>query len=193
MSTPDTNSSRFQTVRRWRRVVGVTLVELVMYIMVVSVGVAGILSVMTYTARHSADPMVQQQALLVAEAYMQEILLKPFLDPDGGTQTCPAPEANRGAFDNVCDYNGLNDAGARDQLNNAISGLEQYNVAVAVSGGPGLSLGPAADLVANTASVRVLRVDVTVTHSQTPIDLILTGYRTSYNCSTTGSPACRGL
>ena len=171
-----------------------TLVELVMYIMVVSVGVAGILSVMTYTARHSADPMIQQQALLVAEAYMQEILLKPFVEP-GGTNVCPAPPALRANFNNICDYNGLNDAtGAIDQLGNAIGSLEQYNVAVSVSGGSGLSLGPGANPVNNTGAVRLLRVDVTVFHNQIPdFDLILTGYRVSFNCSNAGDPACLPL
>lgn len=168
-----------------------------MYIMVVSVGVAGILSVMTYTTRHSADPMIQQQALLVAEAYMQEIILKPFGDPDGGN-ICQAPEAGgRVNYDNVCDYNGLNDAaGAVDQLGNAIGGLEQYNVAVSVSGGSGLSLGPAANPVNNTSAVRLLRVDVTVTHDQIPVpdfSLILTGYRVSFNCSNAADAACRPL
>ena len=75
---------------------GVTLVELVMYIMVVSIGVAGILSVMTYTTQHSADPMVRAQALLIAESYMREILLKRFLDPSGGTSTvCPRAGGGR--------------------------------------------------------------------------------------------------
>lgn len=181
-------------MRRWRRVVGVTLVELVMYIMVVSVGVAGVLSVMTYTTRHSADPMIQQQALLIAEAYMQEILLKPFIEPSG-TNVCPSPPALRANFDNVCDYNNLNDStGAVDQLGNAIGGLEQYNVAVSVSGGGSLSLGPAANPVNNTGAVRLLRVDVTVSHDQLPdFDLILTGYRVSFNCSNAADAACRPL
>ena len=49
---------------------GVTLVELVMYIMVVSIGVAGILLAMTMTSQRSADPMVRAQALLLARDLM---------------------------------------------------------------------------------------------------------------------------
>lgn len=174
---------------------GLTLVELVMFILVISVGLAGVLLAMNYTARHSADPMVREQALLIAESYMEEILAKKFIDPTSGTtRTCPTPEGGRTNYDNVCDYNGLNDTGARDQFGNAVTGLENYSVAVAVSGGGGITLGPATDLVANTGSVRVLRVDVTVTHSGSPdFSLVLTGYRTHYNCSNDSDPQCRPL
>ena len=187
------DSGRPRTAYPWRHIVGVTLVELVMYIVVVSVGVAGILSVMTYTARHSGDPMIQQQALLVAEAYMQEILIKPFVAP-GASQVCPSPPALRINYDNVCDFNGLNDIGARDQLGAAISSLENYTVAVSVSGGSGISLGPVGNPVNNTGAVRVLRVDITVTNTQAPdLRSVVTGYRVSFNCSNAADAACRPL
>lgn len=191
MST-DLSSSRRVLCRVRQR--GVTLVELVVFIVVIAIGVSGILSVMTFTTRHSADPMVQEQALLVAEAYMQEILLKPFLDPSAGTtNVCQTPvESNRASYDNICDFNGLNDNGARDQLGKAITGLELYTVAVTVSGGTSLSLGPAANPVNNTGAIRLLQVDVTV--SRPPdFSVTLTGYRTSYNCSNAGDAACLPL
>lgn len=179
------------TDRLTRRVAsqaGVTLVELVMYIVVVSVGVAGILSVMTYTTRYSADPMVQQQALLIAESYMEEILQKYFIDrvPTTATTICPAPEANRGLYDNVCDYHGLNDAGARDQFGGAIAGLGAYDVSVAVTGSVGDTV--ALNNINNTGVLRVLRVDVRVTNGAT--DVRLTGYRTNYRCNVSGDAAC---
>ncbi len=176
------------------RQAGVTLVELVMYIVVVSVGVAGILSVMTFTTRHSADPVVQQQAILIAESYMKEILMKRFYDDDTNS-VCPAPEGGgRVAYDNVCDYNGLNDnGGARDQFGNAISGLERYNVAVTVNNA-GVTLGPTASQINNTGVIRVLRIDVTVTHDDVPdLSVPLTGYRTHYACFNVGDADCRPL
>lgn len=181
----------------WQR--GVTLVELIMYIVIVSVGAAGILLVMNMTTRYSADPMVEQQALLIAESYMEEILLKRFTDPSAGTtQICPLPEAGgRASFDNVCDYHNLNDsAGAVDQLGNTVSGLTAYNVSVTVTGdvGDALALGPTASQVTNTGALRVLRVDVEVTNDNVPdFRLLLTGYRTNYYCDTTevtGDPGC---
>lgn len=192
MCTPD---AALPGVRRAAATRGTTLVELVIFIAVISVGLVGTLLVMNYTARHGADPMVREQALLVAESYMEEILAKRFIDPTSGTtRTCPTAEGGRTNYDNVCDYNGLSDTGVRDQFGNAVTGLENYNVAVVVSGGSGISLGPAGNAVANTGSVRALRVDVTVTYSGDPdFSVVLTGYRTHYNCSNDSDPQCRPL
>lgn len=172
-----------------------------MYIAIVSIGVAGILSVMTYTSRHSADPMVQQQALLIAESYMEEILLKRFTDPTTSpatTQICPTPEVGgRASYDNTCDYHNLsNTAGAVDQLGNTVAGLTAYNVSVSVTGavGDATALGPTASQVNNTGALRVLRVDVEVTHDDdSNFSVRLTGYRTNYYCDATeitGNDGC---
>ncbi len=173
-----------------------------MYIAIVGIGVAGILSVMTYTTRYSADPMVEQQALLIAESYMEEILHKRFTDPSAGaTQVCPTAlpykEASRASYDNVCDYHNLNDsAGPVDQLGNTVTGLTAYNVSVTVTGdvGDALALGPTASQVTNIGALRVLRVDVEVTHDDiSDFRLRMTGYRMNYYCDTsevTGSAGC---
>ena len=177
-----------------RRQTGVTLVEMVIFIMIVSLSVAGILIVMTATTQRSADPMIQQQALLIAESYMEEILHKGFTDPNPGeTQVChttvPFKEASRASYDNVCDYHNLNDtAGAVDQLGNTVTGLTAYNVSVSVIGsvGDATALGPNASQINNTGALRVLRVDVEVTHDDvSDFQMRLTGYRTNYYCAST--------
>ena len=185
-----------------RRQAGVSLVEMVIFIMIVSLSVAGILIVMTATTQRSADPMVQQQALLIAESYMEEILHKGFTDPNPGeTQVChttvPFKETSRASYDNVCDYHNLNDtAGAVDQLGNTVTGLTVYNVSVLVTGdvGDATALGPTVSQATNTGALRVLRVDVEVTHDDTPdFQMRLTGYRTNYYCAdseATNNPGC---
>lgn len=172
---------------------GITLVEMVIFIAVISVGLAGVLLVMNFTTRHSADPMIRMQALLIAESYMEEIILKRFIDPPtaAATNTCPTPEGGRTSYDNICDFNNFSTAGARDQFDNAIPGLESYNVAVTVSAGGTLSVGPAANPVNNTGAIRVLRIDVTVTNGD--FSLPLTAYRLNYNCSTVGDAGCKPL
>jgi MSHA pilin protein MshD len=62
---------------------GVTLIELIMFIVIVSVGIAGILSVLNVTVRHSADPMVQKQAQALAESWLDEIMTGYFAYCDG--------------------------------------------------------------------------------------------------------------
>jgi MSHA pilin protein MshD len=67
-----------------RNSLGVSLIELIVFIVVVSVAVAGVLAALNISARASADPMVQKQALAIAEALLEEVQLQPFTycDPD---------------------------------------------------------------------------------------------------------------
>ena len=143
---------------------GFTLIELVISMVVVSIALGGVLMVMNYTVQHSADPMLQHQAVAIAEAYLEEAMLRSFADPDGVDG-----ETARDLLDDVDDYDGLNDAGARDQEGTAIAGLEAYSISVAV---------------ANTAfngisAADCKRVTVTVTHPS-GINLTLSGHRTNY-------------
>lgn len=171
-----------------------SLVELLVTIVILAFALVGILSVTNLTTARSADPMLLEQATLIAETYMEEILLKPFVDPSSGTtQICPTAEAGgRLQYDNICDYNGLSNTGARDQFNNAVSGLEDYTVTVTVTGDGTVTLGPVSNQINNTTVVRVLKIDVRVQHAR-GIDITLTGHRTNYNCNAAGDSACLAL
>jgi MSHA pilin protein MshD len=175
-------------IRGRRRQGGVTLIELTMAIVIIGIAVVGVLQVMTLTTAHSADPMLREQGQLIAEAYMEEILLKPVADPTTNT-VCPAAPALRTNYDNVCDYNGLNDVGARDQFGNAIAALAGYTVTVAVT-----SAGAVLGTISNAGPpgpglVRLLRVDITVT-GPAGTSVPLTGYRTDYGCNWTTGTGC---
>lgn len=63
---------------------GVTLVELVVFIVIMGVALAGVLKVLEITGRNSADPLVRKQALSIAESLLLEIQQQPFTfcDPD---------------------------------------------------------------------------------------------------------------
>jgi MSHA pilin protein MshD len=149
---------------------GLTLIELVISIAVVGIALTGALLAVDHTTVRSADPMLQHQGSAIAEAYLEEILLKEFLDPDTMT-VCPPSEPSRDLYDNVCDYAGLDDSGARDQDATPVPGLGDYRVRVSVD--------TAATLNGLTGSANVLRVDVRVTHGNGP-DLTLSGYQTNY-------------
>jgi MSHA pilin protein MshD len=143
---------------------GVTLVELIVVMVVISIALTGVLMVINYTTSHSADPVLRHQAIAIAEAYMEEITLKNFADPDADG------EGSRALFDDVDDYNGLVDNGAVDQNGNAIAGLGNYTVSVNVAP---QSYGPAGSLVNG------LQIDVTVVDPAGE-SLTLTGFRANY-------------
>ena len=144
---------------------GVTLVELLVSIVIVSIAASGVLGLLAMTTAGSADPMLRHQAAAIAESYLEEVLLKPFEDPDGVDG-----EVARADFDDLDDYDGLADAGARDQFGMPLAGLGDYSVVVAVSPSSGLPAVPPAD---------ALRVDVVVTRGA-EVSFALSGYRTRF-------------
>ncbi len=150
---------------------GVTLVELIVSITIIAVALVGTLQVIRVTVGSSADPMIRQQASAVADAYLSEILLKSFYDPDlgAGGGICPSAEVTRTLWDNVCDYQGLDDNGARDQQDTAIAGLTGYRVRVQIDTSPNLG--------GLTGPADVVRVDVRVNFG-THTDFNVSGYRT---------------
>lgn len=149
---------------------GFTLIEMIIAIVVLAAAVSGILFSFSANVARSADPMIQQQAIIIAQAYLEEAVLKPYNDPDGG-ETNSCEEAARIQYDDVADYDCINDtAGALDQFGGTLPGLGSYNVTVDVSS---VNIG--------TPVVTARRIDVTVTHdSMTSINHSLTAYRTSY-------------
>lgn len=170
---------------------GISLVELVVFIAVLGVGIAGILGVMNLTVRGSASPLAQKQALAIAEAYLEEALAMPFTycDPDDpaaanaqNTGACATAElvgteggetrAGTPPFDNVSDYANLSGVPAGlDAV--PIGGLGAYQVAVAVAEH---SLTDGANPVPAAAS---LRVTVTVTGPNDTV-VVLDGYRSRH-------------
>ena len=92
---------------------GFTLIELLFFIVVVSAGLAGILSVMNTTVQFSAEPMARKQAMVLAESILEEIVQKDYadtdlldLDPDLETKAQHVKDRNRAkaTLDDVDDY-----------------------------------------------------------------------------------------
>ena len=156
-----------------RRHAGFTLIEVITTIVVLAIAATALLSVYTSTVRGSADPMIQQQAVSIAEAYMEEILLKAFSEPDplvAETGGAELDETTRSTFDDVQDYNDPLITGAvSDQNGNAIGTLSAYSITVTVAG----------DSLNGMPAVDSLRIDISVDHPA--IDpILLSGYRTNY-------------
>lgn len=66
------------STKRHTRHTGLTLIELVIFMVIVGVAAAGIMGVLNIGGSHSADPVRRKQALMIAEALMEEVLLARF-------------------------------------------------------------------------------------------------------------------
>ncbi|MGH8634737.1 MAG: hypothetical protein ACRET7_11480, partial [Burkholderiales bacterium] len=84
-----------------RKSLGLSLVELIVFIVIVGAAVAGIIGVITVTTRASADPVIHKQALAIAEAVLEEVQLQPFTycDPDDPTAATADASGASIAFD----------------------------------------------------------------------------------------------
>jgi MSHA pilin protein MshD len=142
---------------------GFTLVEMLLAIVVLGVGIAGVMLAFSVAVRGSADPLVQHQMLAIAEEMMEEIQLKPY---------APAKTASgcyRSGFAGMMDYDGYScaiypiNAAAGDP---PVAALAGYAVSVSITT-PGL---------AGVAEAR--RVQVTVTRGGDSLTLV--GWRTNY-------------
>ena len=143
---------------------GFTLIELIFFIVVVAVGLAGILMVMDVSVRSSAAPMVRKQAMALADSLMEEILLKAYDDPDGLPNVV---EAGRALYDDVDDYNGISEtiSAAGPIFLGMPANLNGYQIQVAVT-------------ATTLDTVAAKRVTVTVTDSHGAESITMTGYRT---------------
>ena len=173
---------------RQNRQAGISLVELVMFIIIVSVALAGVLSVMNITTKSSADPMVRKQAISVAESLLEEIEAQPFTwcdpdDPNVSTATSTAgcttvqgltPTAGESRYsttvpyDNVGDYGGFSMNPILDLNGSAVATLSGATASVTIAQA-GIALG----LSDNTDA---LQIDVRVQRNP-DIDITVTGYR----------------
>jgi len=163
-----------------RRQAGVNLIELLISIVIIAIACTGVLLVFAQTVRFSADPMIQTQALAIAEAYLDEILARPLCDPDAGCggetgaseEGSPSLAANRPLLDDVQDYDGLSNTPPQDQDGvvadfapvDSAPDLAGYQVDVDVT--PGVAVN----------GVAMARVDVRVRFG-TIVDFTLTGFR----------------
>ncbi|MBS1198459.1 MAG: hypothetical protein H6R18_2244 [Proteobacteria bacterium] len=149
---------------------GFSLIELIIFIVVISVGLVGILSVMNVTILSSANPVLRKQAAAMAEAVLEEVLSKSYSEtlPETDFNTC----ANRRFYVGVDDYNCFDAAPAT----------------AVIKGSDTLGATSIADLSDYTATVKIEAVTVnglamkkiTVTASGGREEVQLSGYRANY-------------
>jgi MSHA pilin protein MshD len=174
---------------------GLSLIELIIFIVVVAIAVTGVLIVLTTTARSSSDPALRKQMLAIAESLLEEVELMPFTycDPDdanvltatstagctvaSNAEGAASPQASeaRGSlatpFDNVWDYNAFTMNGITDITGISIPSLSGYRASVSVAA--------AALNTITLASGGAVLITVTVT-APNGDSISLSGYRTRY-------------
>jgi MSHA pilin protein MshD len=179
---------------------GVTLIELILFIMIIGIALTAIVGVMNVTTSRSADPLRTKQALMIAEGLLEEVQSAGFTkcDPagDNGDGTCTIPEAwgqnapetaGPRPYDNVNDYVSQantavaafnNGAGVLADANGRALGVTGYTATVAVipeAVGPG---GSQVGAGGTSADTDMLRIRITVFFDSQ--SLVLDGYRARY-------------
>jgi MSHA pilin protein MshD len=166
---------------------GVTLIELVVFMVIVSVALVGVLKVLDITNRGSVDPLVRKQALSIAESLLMEIEQQAFTfcDPDDAnvstatsavacatTAQDPAPSTAgviTGPFPNT---------ESRYSSTNPFDNVADYGGFIMPGGGcagicsPGDTT-PLSGLNAYTANVTITRAGAAAPFATFPLDAVL--------------------
>lgn len=158
-----------QTAAQIHKQRGISLIELIIFIVIISVALTGILLVMNQVTGHSADPLVHKQALAAAESLLEEVELQDFISASGVTNA--VTQANRASeYHIVNDYNGFATTGIFPVSGvAAIAGLGSYNANVVVTNA-------ALGMIAAGSAVQIT---VTVTDPQGN-GMQVSGYRAAY-------------
>jgi len=154
---------------------GFTLIELIVFIVVISLALTGLFSVFNQSMLNSVDPIIRVRALELAQSKLDEVLVRKFAEntPAGGVPACGSfdsgsPIVACTAIQGVAADPGRDDVGDYNGENTTDGG---YAIAVVVSE-QGTELGLASDALA-----RRVTVTVTMPGAET---LTLSGYKVNF-------------
>jgi MSHA pilin protein MshD len=146
---------------------GFTLLELVVTLVILGVAFAAIAGLVATLGGGSASPVLQTQALYIAEGYLEEAMLKSYIDPDGVNEGCGV---SRDLWDDIGDYElCLGTATApTDSAGVALAGLSRYRVRMDVEN------------ATTVGGVTTRRVEVRVTNIDGDFDVRLAALKAQY-------------
>lgn len=188
-----------------RRSAGMSLIEVVVFIVVLGIGIAGTVILYGKVTEASVDPMVRKQALSIAASLLEEIELRAFTycDPDepavftataATTAQCGgvashveaigpetfSPPGTEDRYDQTKPFDNVNDYHGFSMSGSNIKGADGSTVA----GLAGYTVGPVTVVNAGAdfavTADEVLLITVPVSHAGTGITVSLQGYRFRY-------------
>lgn len=114
---------------RPQRQSGFTLIEMILAVVVIGMGLAGLLMALSTTVKRSADPVVTKQLLALAEEMIEEIELKPYkVTANSAPAAC-----GRNTYNDVLDYNGYTTSNKICNIDGTeIISLNKYSITVSV-------------------------------------------------------------
>jgi len=153
---------------------GVTLIELIIAIVIISASLVGILGVMNLVTGHSSDVLMRKQAVVLAESLLEEIELSDMITASGVSSTTVTTANRLSDRHLVVDYNGYSTSGGISTLDGS-QVLNNYNFSPAVS----IKAINSGELGADVPAASAVRISVFVTD---PVGNVvnLSGYRTAY-------------
>lgn len=152
---------------------GFSLIELIVFIVVISIALAALIQVFNESSKSNVDPLVQIRALECAQAKMDEVLSRKFDEatPSGGVPAC-------GSFE------GSSCSGIATVVDTSLNDVGDYDLAPTDTSKPNCSItvdvteaGGDLGIVANQAR----RITVIAnTTSQSNTQAILTAYKVNF-------------
>ncbi|MFA6921982.1 MAG: hypothetical protein WC216_09085 [Gallionella sp.] len=148
---------------------GSSLIELIMFVVIVSTALGGVLLMMNQASKGSADPLIRKQAMTVAYSLLEEIESQDFIAAIGATGTNVTQENRASRYHIVSDYNGF-----------ATTGIFAFSDATSVSAVlPGYNASVSVLPVAWNGIASAVQINVTVTAPGGGA-ITATGYRTAH-------------
>ena len=142
---------------------GVTLVEVILFMLIVSIAVVSVVKALSQAVLWSADPLIRRQTLAIGESLIEEIDSQPYAQKDPYNPTGPDDaigpepgETRAGSplpFDNPNDYSGYSETGIVAPDGSAVAGLGTYSASVVAT----------QQAMGNVPATDGLLVDVTAT------------------------------
>lgn len=191
--------------RRLPTQAGLTLIELLMFIVIVSIAAVAMLQVYSVTVKQSADPQLRKQALALAEGLLEEVQLArftycdPISDPLADDPVARPNPAACTVVENVGQESGNDTGRPFDNVNDYVSTFGSDTLAfnnagklVDAAGNEIVLPGYSASLAIypetlngisssnSPANMEVLRISVTVKYNEDRESLTLETYRTRY-------------